>query len=359
MASGAGGIPCQSCTWYFASVPTCATVHSVDCEPVRCPQSSVRVKIAARDVAKHILGGTLKFAQIKELVAEHGLGLSDLKVVISVLDYVLKGAVKFNVDTADFATELEQLGECSLPAPCLAPWLHALTCGCPVPMLLQVCRVRLPRPCHGCTQHRRRLCAPGKRHGHCRYALVVAPHCDSSCACRYCTLTMMSQLPRLASLEWSVDCIVASSSLAVRCWLRLSTCEIECSSLSCCCWCCCACVCVCVCACVRLPTGRVRADSAPEAGDHAHPQLSGTARCGQCWSWRGCRCWRWCVEWTRQAFHHGSRTRQVPRVAQRAEASAAAHEELVGGGATKGAQHHVSHFTHGVHPVARPMHHGG
>ena len=118
------------------------------------------------------------------------------------------------------------------------------------------------------------------------------------------------------------------------------------------------CVCVCVCACVRLPTGRVRADSAPEAGDHSHPQLSGTARCGQCWSWRGCRCWRWCVEWTRQAFHHGSRTRQVPRVAQRAEASAAAHEELVGGGATKGAQHHVSHFTYGVHTVARPMHHG-
>ena len=133
MASGAGGIPCQSCTLCSASVPTRATVHSVDCEPVRCPQSSVRVKIAARDVAKHILGGTLKFAQIKELVAEHGLGLSDLKVVISVLDYVLKGAVKFNVDTADFATELEQLGECSLPAPCLAPWLHALTCRCPVP----------------------------------------------------------------------------------------------------------------------------------------------------------------------------------------------------------------------------------
>lgn len=43
-------------------------------------QSSVRAKIVVGDVARHVLGGTLKYEQIQKLLADHGLGLADLKV---------------------------------------------------------------------------------------------------------------------------------------------------------------------------------------------------------------------------------------------------------------------------------------
>ena len=71
---------CQHTHGRAVSTPRAASLTILAARVVASRQSSVRAKIVVTDVARHVLGGTLKYEQIQKLLADHGLGLADLKV---------------------------------------------------------------------------------------------------------------------------------------------------------------------------------------------------------------------------------------------------------------------------------------
>eukprot|EP00753_Platysulcus_tardus_P020980 PLAT8541.1.p3 GENE.PLAT8541.1~~PLAT8541.1.p3 ORF type:complete len:226 (+),score=118.92 PLAT8541.1:38-715(+) len=123
--------------------------------------SFVKAKLLAVQVVRQLLGGQISFEAVAKLNKSGALSASDVKAAIAALNFILSNAVKYNVEDSTLSLELQQLG--------------------------------LPR------EHSEAIAKP-YRNNRLRLREVFGEDSFS--------------LPRLASVDWRVDTLLASSSLA-------------------------------------------------------------------------------------------------------------------------------------------------
>lgn len=72
--------------------------------------SSVRTKLLAVHIIRHILEGSFDYNKVLKLTADSSLGLSDVKACIAAVHFFITSAAKFDLDENTVTKELQQLG---------------------------------------------------------------------------------------------------------------------------------------------------------------------------------------------------------------------------------------------------------
>eukprot|EP01083_Nonionella_stella_P122194 367542_1 len=72
--------------------------------------SSVRVKLLCNQIISKIVDDTIDFAKIKRLTEDTEFTSSDVKAILSALNFILSNAVRNDVESNTLSNELQQLG---------------------------------------------------------------------------------------------------------------------------------------------------------------------------------------------------------------------------------------------------------
>mmetsp|Transcript_51774 Transcript_51774/g.82579 ORF Transcript_51774/g.82579 Transcript_51774/m.82579 type:complete len:200 (+) Transcript_51774:64-663(+) len=72
--------------------------------------SSVRVKLLCNQIISKLVDNTIDFAKIRRLTEDTEFTSSDVKAILSALNFILSNAVRNDVDADTLSNELEQLG---------------------------------------------------------------------------------------------------------------------------------------------------------------------------------------------------------------------------------------------------------
>lgn len=72
--------------------------------------SSVRVKLLCNQIITKITENKIDFGKIRRLTEDTEFTSSDVKAILSALDYILRNAVRNNVNDITLSNELQQLG---------------------------------------------------------------------------------------------------------------------------------------------------------------------------------------------------------------------------------------------------------
>lgn len=72
--------------------------------------SSVRTKVLAVHVIRHILEGAFDYGRLSKLTADSSIGASDLKACIALVQFIITSATKFGLNENTLSKELQQLG---------------------------------------------------------------------------------------------------------------------------------------------------------------------------------------------------------------------------------------------------------
>jgi hypothetical protein len=151
--------------------------------------SCVRLKLITRQLIAQLAGGTLDVEKVTKLVGEKaGFTWSDIKAALAAISFILRGAVRFDVDEGAFAAPFPPplLLSPSIPTPLLSP--PFLT----VVLNAELQQLGLPK------ENSDGVSRPYRIH---RERLRAQAVLDSLRA------------PRLVSLDWRVDAVVATSAL--------------------------------------------------------------------------------------------------------------------------------------------------
>ena len=72
--------------------------------------SSVRVKLLCNQIISKLVDNVMDFAKIRRLTEDTEFTPSDVKAILSALDFILSNAVRNTVDAETLSNELQQLG---------------------------------------------------------------------------------------------------------------------------------------------------------------------------------------------------------------------------------------------------------
>jgi len=72
--------------------------------------SVVRLKLILAQIVKGLLGDSIDFKKVDDLVSKSNLTSGDVKGAIAGIDFIIKSGCKYNVDEETLAMELQQLG---------------------------------------------------------------------------------------------------------------------------------------------------------------------------------------------------------------------------------------------------------
>ena len=72
--------------------------------------SSVRVKLLCNQIISKLTENIIDFAKIRRLTEDTEFSSSDVKAILSALNFILSNAVRNNVDSETLSNELQQLG---------------------------------------------------------------------------------------------------------------------------------------------------------------------------------------------------------------------------------------------------------
>lgn len=74
--------------------------------------SVVRIRILCKEIISYLAGGPIDYEKVKKQVLTHhdNWGLSDVKATVSALSFILTNGTKYNVEPGILSNELQQLG---------------------------------------------------------------------------------------------------------------------------------------------------------------------------------------------------------------------------------------------------------
>ena len=75
-----------------------------------CKISSIRIGMIVKNIIEKIKGQHYDLAKVEKYCLDSGLSAIETKSALAVVEFIIRGAIKFQMDEADLLKEIEQLG---------------------------------------------------------------------------------------------------------------------------------------------------------------------------------------------------------------------------------------------------------